>query len=64
MKRLTTFLTLILPAFLFAQSLIPFHEGNLWAYADETGEIRIRSEYEQAKFFKNGYAVVSKNGRW
>lgn len=37
---------------------------GMWGYADETGNIVIQCQYDDACSFSNGYAPVKKNGLW
>ncbi len=38
--------------------------GNLWGFANSSGELYIDCQYEDAKPYSNGYAAVKKDGLW
>lgn len=65
MKLTSTFLSLI---FFFqtstAQKLIPFRDGNMWGYSDETGEILIKPQFDLAGEFLTPLTWVKKGDKY
>lgn len=38
--------------------------GDLWGFANSSGEMYLECQYEDAKPYTNGYAAVKQNGKW
>lgn len=77
MTRFLFFLLLVLQSLQIAAQqlpeLIPYRDGKLWGYADSTGKVWIKPQYEQTNFFVGNYAladdtggtgVINRKGQW
>lgn len=65
MKIFFTFIFFIFSLSAYAQDkeiLIPYKKGNLWGFADTTGNIRVKPQFDSVDFFdRNNLAKVIKN---
>ena len=43
---------------------LPFRKNNFWGYINESGEEKIKPDYEEVSLFSEGLAAVQKNGSY